>query len=164
METELRRCRSNLSILGSGVIVFTVWELIRPILISLLVQKTNDAAPAAVPALDLSPGLIAALGAAILGLAILDIMLRFYIGRAARAEAAGKRKGNAYVAFAFFIFAFQAIGLLVTVVQLFRSGLMEKTVMDTAASLLLEISSTVIMGELAFTAVKVKKLSKLDIG
>ena len=164
METELRRCRSNLSILGSGVIVFTVWELIRPILISLLVQKTSDAAPADVSVPELPLELVVLLIAAILALAVLDLLLRFHIGRSARAEAAGKRKGNAYVVFAFLIFGFQAIGLLVTVIQLFRAGLMESSILDTAASLLVELGSTVIMGELAFTAVKVKKLSKPDIG
>ena len=66
--------------------------------------------------------------------------------------------------FAFLIFGFQAIGLLVTVIQLFRAGLMESSILDTAASLLVELGSTVIMGELASTAVKVKKLSKPDIG
>lgn len=164
METELRRCRSNLGSLGSGVIVFMVWELIRPILISLLAQETSDAAPAAVTLPELSQGLFVSLIAAVLVLAVLDIMLRFYIGRAARAEAAGKQKGNAYVVFAFLIFGFQAIGLLVTIIQLFRVGLMGNTILDTVASLLVELSSTIIMGELAFTAVKVKKLSKLDIG
>lgn len=164
METELRRCRSNLSSLGSGVIVFTAWELIRPILISLLVQETGNAAPAAVKVPELSPGLLVFLILAFLVLAVLDIILRFHIGRAARAEAAGKRKGNAYVVFAFLIFGFQTIGFLFTVVQLFRVGLMGNTILDTAASLLVELGSTVIMGELAYTAVKVKKLSKLDIG
>lgn len=66
--------------------------------------------------------------------------------------------------FAFFIFGLQTIGFLATIIQLLRAGLMGNTVLDTAASLLPELSSTVIMGELAFTAVKVKKLRKLDIG
>lgn len=163
METELRRCRSNLSILGSGVIVFTVWELIRPILISLLVQETGNAAPAAVTLPELSPGLLASLIMAVLVLGTLDIILRIHIGRAARAEGAGKPRGSAYVVFAFFIFGFQTIGFLAAVIQLLRNGLMEQPILDTAASLLVKLSSTVIMGELAFTAVKVKKLSKMDI-
>ena len=164
METELRRCRSNLSILGSGVIVFTVWELIKPILISLLVQQADDPVPEDVPLPDLSPGLIVVLAMAILALVILSVVMRFHIGRAARAEAAGKRKGSAYVVIAFLIFGLQALGCLLTVIQLVRKGLMETDLLDTAASLLVEFSSTVIMGELAFTAVKVKRLSKLDIG
>jgi len=129
METELRRWRSNLGSLGSGVIVFTVWELIRPILISLLVQKTSNPAPAAVTVPELSPALVIIVIIAVLVLAILNILLRFHIGRAARAEAAGKRKGSAYVVFAFLIFGFQTIGFLITVVQLFRLGLMGNSVL-----------------------------------
>ena len=40
MERELRRCESNLSILGSGVIVFTIWECLKPLLLSLFAPET----------------------------------------------------------------------------------------------------------------------------
>ena len=61
METELRRCRSNLSILGSGVIVFSIWEILKPLLVSLLVQHTEAAAPSDSLPFGLSPNTIAVL-------------------------------------------------------------------------------------------------------
>ena len=163
METELRRCRSNLGILGSGVIVFTVWELVKPLLITLLIPQAETVA-AEPAALQISVELAVALLFALLAVFVLDVILRFRIGRAARAEAAGRKKGSAYVVFAFVIFGLQALGFLAALVQLLRSGLMGRSALETAASLLVELSSAVIMGELAFTAVKVRKLSKRDIG
>jgi hypothetical protein len=65
---------------------------------------------------------------------------------------------------AFAIFFLRCIGFVQALIHLIRSGLMADSLLDTAASLTVEISTVVIMGELAFTAAKVKRLSKLDIG
>ena len=164
METEFRRCRSNLSILGSGVIVFTVWELLKPLLIVLLIPQAETAAPTNAVVEQLSRGMILAVFFGLVLLFILDLWLRFYVGKSARAEAAGKQKGNAYVVIAFVLLALQSLGFVQTVAQLIRSGLMERAFLETAASLLVELSSAIIMGELAFTAAKFKKLSRLQIG
>ena len=153
METEFRRCRSDLSILGSGVIVFTAWELLKPLLITTVAAEEQ-----------FSMGMIFAFFFGLFLLFVLDVWLRFYIGKAARAEAAGKQRGNGYMVAAYVFFAFQAVSFVITVAQLFRSGLTEGSVLETAASLLVELSSAIIMGELAFTARKFKKLSKLSIG
>ena len=90
----------------------------------------------------------------------MDIVLRIHIGRAARAEGAGKVKGKAYMIFAFVFFGFQLLGLLQTAFLVFQSNL-EKT---ASASLLVEITSTVAMGELAFTARKYKRLNRQNAG
>lgn len=164
METEFRRCRSDLSILGSGVIVFTVWELLKPLLIALLIPRADTAVPTGAAAEQFSRGAILAFFFGLLLLFVLDVWLRFYIGKSARAEAAGKQKGNGYMVAAYALFTFQTLSFVITVVQLFRAGLTEGSVLDTAASLLVELSSAIIMGELAFTANKFKKLSKLNIG
>ena len=164
METELRRCRSNLSILGSGVIVFSIWEILKPLLVSLLVQHTEAAAPSDSLPFGLSPNTIAVLILAALLLAVLSVVLRLCIGLSARAEAAGKRRGKAYVILAFLIFALQVMGFLLMFLPFFLPRQTERALLDTAASLLVELSSTVITGELAFTAARFKKLSKLDIG
>ena len=50
------RFRSNLRILGSGVIVYTLWELLKPLLIGLLIPETEIATAAEYTALPYSAG------------------------------------------------------------------------------------------------------------
>ncbi len=164
METEFRRCRSDLSILGSGVIVFTAWVLPKPLLIALLIPQADTDVTTVAAEEQCSMGMIFVFFFGLFLLFVLDVWLRFYIGKAARAEAAGKQRGNGYMVAAYVFFAFQAVSFVITVAQLFRSGLTEGSVLESAASLLVELSPAIIMGELAFTARKFKKLSKLSIG
>ena len=170
MEREIRRCRSNLSILGSGVTVFTVWELIKPILAGLLVPQTVPASAAAMETpeaaffLSLPRERLLAIVAGLLVFWVLNILLRFRIGRAARAEAAGKRRGPAYIIFAGMLLVIQALFVALTVASLFRFGLSERSILEAAATLLVEAGSMATLGELAFTAVKLKRLSRQAAG
>ena len=100
----MRRCRSNLRILGSGVIVYTLWELLKPLLIGLLIPETDIATAAEYTALPYSAGEAVAVLFSLIVVFLLDVILRFRIGRAARAEAAGRRAGSAYVVLAFLLF------------------------------------------------------------
>ena len=161
METELRRSRSTLRILGTGVIAFTVWSVLKTILVFLLVpleQKPEGEIS------DKEAMVLLVIILAVLLFIILDIVLRLRLGFSARAEGLGKHKGKAYVVFAFIYFFFQIIIAALSFYQLFRYGLMDRSIPETAASLMLEISSAVTMGEMAFTAVKVKRLSALCSG
>ena len=170
MDKEARRCRSNLSILGSGVIVFTVWDLIKPILLWLFVPQTESVAsaepeiPEAAFLMRLSRETLAAVVIGLLMLWFLTVILRLRIGSAAKAEAAGKRKGGAYVIFAFVLLALQVFGMLLTVVNLFRFGLTSQSFMEAAASLLVEAGSMTVTGELALTATKFRKLRRQQAG
>ena len=173
MERELRRCESNLSILGSGVIVLTIWEILKPLLLSLFAPETFEATTGSSEASEkianylaehLSKGILAALVLLIFIMAILDIIVRIRIGRSARAEAAGKRRGKAYMILAFFLFAAQALGMIMVVANMIQSGILMSRPLESAATLLVEVSSVVIMGETAFTARKLKRLKKQMAG
>lgn len=164
MERELRRCRSNLSILGSGVIAFSVWEIVKPFLIALLVPQVETDAPTEVPTntiVDLIPrNILVLLVVAFLILITVYMWLRIHVGRAAKADAAGKRRGKSYVVLAFLLCGVQAIGFIQAVWVAIDSGPKERTILEIIASLLLEGSSLTIMAELAFTARKFRKLNE----
>ena len=167
MERELRRRRSDLRILGSGVIAFNLWTLIKPFLLVLLAPQALDQsteAPAALPFALPTGNWLIVLSVLILIALPMDVVLRFYIGFAARAEGRGKHKGMAYVVMALIICALQVLGMLLTLYQLVMTGILTEDIMSTVAAALLELSAMVIMGELAYTALKVKKLTKQKAG
>jgi heme/copper-type cytochrome/quinol oxidase subunit 2 len=156
METELRRYRSTLRILGTGVIAFAAWAAVKPILL-LLMAPTKTADSELFQDLPVSAVMIALL--IIILLIGLIIGFRIYLGFSARAEGLGKRKGKAYVILSFILFSIQVLMIISTLIYLIKTGIYGQSFAQTAASLILEISSTVTTGEMAFTAIKVKQLS-----
>ena len=164
MDKELRRCRSDLSLLGSGIIVFTIWELVKSMLIAVLAPETESAGQEAeaVPEVleELSSSMISLLAAAILLLLFFSVVFRLYIGFSARAEAAGKRKGKLYVVLAFVFFAGQLLMFVLGLIQLILNGIGDNSITVTLVTQIVETTSLVITGELAFTAVKFKKLNR----
>lgn len=159
MDKEYRRCRSDLNLLGSGVIVLTVWELVKSFLVSMLVPDAGKMVEIPEALEGFSDGLIVFFAAIFLVWFFFDIFLRFYIGFAARAEASGKRRGDLYVIFSFVLFTVQLSVLVLGLAQFIASGVLEGSVIETVVSLFVEITSLVITGELAFTAIRFKKLS-----
>ena len=156
MEKQLRKNRSRLRIFGGGVIAFTLWSLLKPLLLSLMLEPDEPAAPIEVSELSNSVLIF------VLVLILLDVLLagtRVFIGLSARAEGRGKPKGKTYVVFAFLIFSIQFLVLIFTVVQLIRGESEDQTVLDAAGALIVEVGSVVTMGETAVTAVRVKKLA-----
>ena len=167
MEKELRHSRSKLWIFGTGVIAFTLWSIIRPLLILLfptgaagLAAEAESGITEKLDTIPVSPLFIALALLFLLLVFFLVIGLRFYIGFSARAEGVGRHRGSAYVVIAFVFFAFQVLSFALTGYYLFKTKMSDSSVLETAAAVLVEVSSMVTMGEMAFEAVKVKKLTR----
>ena len=156
MDIELRRCRSTLRIVGTGVIAFAVWAALKPFLILLMVP-TGTVDSTLFQELPLSDKIIAVF--MILLLEALVIGFRLYLGFSARAEGLGKRKGKVYIILTFVYFFIQISSNILTVGYLIKRGGSAQTFAQAITSLILEISSTVTTGEMAFMGVKVKRLS-----
>ena len=156
MEKELRHSRSVLHILGTGVIAFTLWGFVKTIMILLLVPMDTTAAE---PASEVTAGAVVFLVLLLLFFLLL-LGSRLYIGMSARAEGKGERRGSAYVMIAFLFSLIQILLFILTLVYSFKTGFSERTVSETAAGFIVEISSMVTMEELVFTAMKVKRLTK----
>ena len=156
MDIELRRYRSTLRIMGTGVIAFAVWTALKPLLLLLMVpEEAVDFK--LVQELPLSDKIIAVL--IIFLMVAIVIGFRLYLGFSARAEGLGNRKGNAYVVLAFFYFFIHVSVNILTVGYLIKRGESTQSFAQAVTSLILEITSTVTTGEMAFMGVKVKRLS-----
>ena len=168
MEKELSRTQSTLRMLGSGNIVFALWDIIKPFLIVLfLTDETGPTAAAdadtafsdAVMKLGLTEKQLI-LVVVLLLILVVGTFLRLFLGFAARAEGLGKRRGWGYVVFSFILFISQVILLTQSLWILFKYGLQGADPLELAASMILEISSAAIICETAFTAVKFKRLKR----
>ena len=156
MELELRRCRSTLRIVGTGVIAFAVWAALKPLLLLLMVpeEAVDSALFQELPQIC---KLIAVL--VIILIVALGIGFRLYLGFSARAEGLWNRKGSAYVILAFVYLFIQVSINISSLAYLIKNGIADQAFAQTATSLILEISSTVTTGEMAFMGAKVKRLS-----
>ena len=160
METELRRCRSILRILGTGVLAFTMWDLIKPFLATLMVLPDKTEMTTEELNLELESDILVILVLALLLLFLLSIGLRIYLGFSARAEGMGKSHGKVYMGIAFVLFLVQVLLLAIFLFNIIVLKWTESSLPEIAASLLMEFSSTATMGGLAFTAAKVKRLDR----
>ena len=161
MEKELRRSRSTLRIVGGGVILFTLWDFLKPFLFALMVsEETSEVQPGelleSIPA-----GILIVILLVILLLSIQVPLLRIWIGRSAMAEGTGKKKGRAYMYAAFVLAAMQLTAFTAALLFVLLGRAAEKQdLLQTAASLLVECSSMLTMAETALTARKVKRLEE----
>ena len=161
MEKELRRCRSTLRILGTGVLAFVLWALIKPFLAALMILPEETETEAAEQFLEPGSGKLVLLIVILLLLILLSLGIRIYLGLSARAEGMGKPRGRVYVWAAFVFFFVQVFMFAVFLYQLLVLKGSESSIPETAASVLMEFSSAATMGGLAFTAARVKKLESM---
>ena len=157
LERELRQKRSALRMFGTGMLAFTAWLIIKTLLVAVLVpEAVSDSIFE-----DVQDEYDSSLTLLLLGLIALIVWMRLHIGFAARAEGLGKRRGRFYVIMAFVFLAVQIATLIGTVQELLETPLSDADMLDSAASLLLELCSTSTTAQLAFTAVKVRRLDRL---
>lgn len=160
-EAELLRTGSTLRILGAGVIVFGLWSVVRPILITVAVPTLQGG-------YNLSPEdrTVSALISMVVWTAVI-ILLRLHVGLSAWREGSGTPQGWGYVIWAVIMLLFNILtfaGLAFVILRFnssFEIGSLESILtLDTFASLLVDITSTLVQVELIWNAVKLKRLNK----
>ena len=160
MEQELRRRQVTLVTLGTGVILFGVWSVVK----SLLYFRTNlfaDLDTQVEP--ELLPYMLATV--VIVALFVLaDLGIRLKIGRRARAEGMGRRQKNGYLLLAALIVLVNITGDLLGVYYIVKNGVPEQSGPDYVVSVLVDLSSTVLLAELIVTALRVRKLRAMSEG
>ena len=161
MEKELRRKQVTLVTLGTGVILFGVWSVVK----SLLYFRTNlfndldtQIEPELLPYVKLVTVVIVAL------FVLADLGIRLKIGRRARAEGMGRRQKNGYLILAALIVLVNIIGDLLGVYALVKYGVSEQSGPDYIVSVLVDLSSTILLAELIITALRVRKLRAMSEG
>ena len=160
MEKKLRRSQVTLVTLGTGVILFGVWSVVK----SLLYFRTNlfaDLDTQVEP--ELLPYMLATV--VIVALFVLaDLGIRLKIGRRARAEGMGRRQKNGYLILAALIVLVNIIGDLLGVYYIVKNGVPEQSGLDYVVSVLVDLSSTVLLAELIVTVLRVRKLRAMSEG
>ena len=158
MDRELRRCSSQLRILGLGLLVLTVWDLIKPLLYLLLAPDEMDSIRVALPWYNRTLLVVTVVMVVlIMGMAL---AMRLRIGFSAMAEGAGKTCKKGYVVLAFFYFVLQLAGMRIFVRALLLQGLQARDLMETVSAAVMDLCSVCITGETVVTALRLHRLRR----
>ena len=147
-ERKMRRYQNLLTISGLGVIIFALWSVLKTILLFFLREDVRAALPD-----DAASRTI--LLVVIIGILVIDISIRLFVGLSARAEGFGKKKGYAYIVFA----VLAALASLASLVMIFFDSTYN-SITELVVSVIVEATSLVVTIELLVAAFTVKKLKK----
>ena len=154
-EVKLRRFMNLLVVSGTGVIIFGAWSVLKTILVFLM-QK--DMIEAIFTKLSVTTTVKVITIIIVVSIMVIDFLIRLFVGRSARAEGFGQKKGYAYIIFAVLL----AIGSVSSLVLLFSDAesLKLDSILQTVVSLIVETTSIIVTVELLVAAFTVKKLQK----
>ena len=158
MEKELRRRRISLMTLGSGVIAFGVWSILKTFLYFWVDTFSIDYGQIPPEYWHLADIIAYVL---VGGFMAVDLALRLYLGRSAQAAGRGTKRSCAYIVVAVLLLASSAVSLLLILFSKDGGRTSNQSVMDYYVSLFVEFTSMSILAELVYTAIRVKKLEKL---
>lgn len=154
MQLELRRQQNNLVILGGGVIAFSLWGLLKMLLILITANTQKNYIIQGV-----GEGTAEKIAFYVLFFIFIfaDLLFRIYIGRSAIAEGRGKRKGTLYLLFAILLFVFYMAGIgLNMFIKLAEYESLEDRIVQTV----IEITSAVIYLELFISALRTRAIQR----
>lgn len=165
MQTELIKHRHTLAVVGLSVIAFGIWSLIKLVLYFVLIEPIIDTISSNYD--DLSNSkietwiLIAITLAIVVLFVLIDLLFRWIVGRKAIKISRGEKEPG--VSF----FVLSSILLLMDLSELVMGTLSvvgivpsEKDLYDQISTLLVDFTSVVMLIEMIFAAVMIRKLTK----
>ena len=164
MEIQLKRNQNILAVTGAGVAVFGFWSVVKTIMYCVLSPEAIEAMLLA--ELETNPdiplGLLTNTFYLVLGVIFLmDLAIRLFICICARAQAQGRERGNAYIIMTG-VMLMTYLALFIYNASAFYGA--TSSVLDTAISILIELTSIYTLFELMVSAIRVKKLTKIRKG
>lgn len=155
METQMRRCRVTLVTLGTGIILFSAWSIIKTFLLTYAAASFDE--------LDISgPGELLAvklLYALFVGVfLLLTVGLRLRVGLSARAEGLGKRKKSGYLILAVLIVLLNLAFNTISLYYAFTQGLGEETAAEFVVGFTIDLTSDVLLIEMLLTVCRLRRL------
>ena len=153
---NFRRNSSTLRILGTGVILYGFWSVIKiATYVALGIPLYSDAEIAAVDGMTLEI-LMTVLYCMLAG----DVIVRLIVGLCARAEGKNhdKRQKGFYLGFIVWEIIFQIYSVSAVIAQFL--SLKDDTYVETYVSLFMELSSLLILIEVYIAALSVRKYKK----
>ena len=165
MQTELIKHRHTLAVVGLGAIAFGIWSLIKSILYFVLVEpiiKTISSNYDNLSDSKIEAWVLIAITLSLVVLFVLiDMLLRWKVGRKAMAVSRGEREPGV----GFFILS--TILLLMDLSELIMGALSiagiipsDEDITDQISTLLVDFTSVVMLIEMIYAAVMIRKLTK----
>ena len=161
-ERELRRQRSTLRSLALGITVFGLWSVLKAAVTAFLIpveKMLDEETLAFFTESGMRYVIYIILLVVVLVFAAIDLIPRFYVARKARRESLGQNPGKAWMVWALVLIVIWAAIDIAEII--FFPKLLEQTStgrLDTIISLVLDITATVILGELCLTAFRIRKI------
>ena len=163
---RLRRDENTLMVVGSGVIVFGIWSVVKALLqgtasfSKMLEEAQLEYAGLEGSGLtDLSWVVAALASAVVLLVLLLDLTIRVFVGLSARAEGRGKKQGRAYLVLSVLLLVLSGIYIFSYVFMLFSGS---DQVMDADAAILVELTSLVTLLQMILSAVRVRRARRAE--
>ena len=150
MDANTRRLETNLSTLGTGTILFGLWDLIRT---SLTVFVFNY------EIIDMIPKIYQAITYSIIGgLSLIFFLVQLYIGMSARGESKGKRKTVIYLVLTVITISFHLLAIGIMIYEMVSgepSGLITLII-----TVVIELTAITCLVEMMVNSVSLRRIRK----
>ena len=151
MEAEKRRREINLITIGTGVILFGLWTVIKIALSNILIGIKIDGV--------MSDDLILLINIVLWVFVGIDFLARCYIGFSARAEGKGKHKNIFYLILTGLMVATYSSMIPLEISAIFTSG---EDVLNMIITIGIDITSIAFLVELMINSIGLRKIKKLQ--
>ena len=148
METKIRRLQNNLVTIGTGIIVFSVWSIIKTVFSTTLFRAEMLEDPGEYDLVVIALTWI---------ITLVDCLLHCFIGFSARAEGNGKRKSVFYLIVTGLVLCLYIPLVAAECTTLFH---ITESVLKFLFTLFIDITSVVMMAELFVSAVSIRVLKR----
>ena len=145
MEVKTRRLENNVITLGTGIIAFSIWALLKYAMTFFSDLSYAD---------EMSAGARVIFFASVISLT--DVLFHFYIGVSARSEGKGKKKTPLYLVLTAFIIMVYLVAIVFEIYFL----LQEKNLFSIFVTTLVDVTSTVIFIEMFVYAVQLRRIRR----
>lgn len=147
METKIRRLENNTFTLGTGVIAFSVWALLRYTVSFFLDFSYVE---------GLETAFRVAFLIIIVGFALSDVLLHLYIGVSARSEGKGKKKTPVYLVLTVIVIMVYLLAIGYELYLLYFT----RNYFTILVTMLTDVTSVVIFIELFVYAVQLRRIRR----
>lgn len=157
MATELRRLRISLMTLGSGVLAFGVWSILKSYLYlwvdPVSMEDFNTSA-------QYESAVMIVFYVMYTFCMLLDLLLRVYVSRGAHAMGMGRKKGIVYIVVLSLMLLLSVLSCVFMLTGGAKARMEKQSPMDYYVSAFVEFCSMGVLAELLYTVVRVKRLEK----
>lgn len=154
MRMRLRRNQNYLVIIGTGVIVFGIWSVIKAVMFLVLGGQDISGffSDVQLSGMPIRMGYLS-----VVGLLAVELAARMIVGLCARAEGYGRKMGNGYVLLAIALSVFHLLAVVTGISSRFR---FYDSPADGLVSLLMDLTSLITLIEMVNSVFKVRWLSR----